>query len=326
MQAPIGDIVGILADNLALRKSVMPISARQATAWAKGLDIPRSGDRILYTGHMYQLIPSIGAMQKQVEMVRNSWLVKTMWIGRIVNKFINTSWFMARADARKQELYNRRLRNIAMLLQKAGVKFGYLYGDEVYAGALVCDLGGKDVFESHARRVYAVLKAQGVKSVITVDPHSTDMLREVYPKLIKGYDLEVKSYLEVLTESGLSACRKLDKKVALHDSCVYARYVDVLDEPRKLLSDAGVTVEQPEQSRKFTQCCGGPVEALYPDKARKFADERLAQLKTTGCGEIVAMCPICLQNLESAAKDNGVTVRDISECLAEAYCGDTRIS
>lgn len=320
MQTPIGDIVGILADNLALRKSVMPISARRATAWAKGLNLPRGGERILYTGHMYQLIPSIGAMQKQVEMVRNSWLVKTMWMGRLANKFVNTSWFMGRADARKQELYNRRLRNIALLLREANIQFGYLYEKELYAGALVSDLGAKDVFAAHARRVYAVLKAQGAQYVITVDPHSTDMLRDVYPKVIEGYDLEVKSYLEVLAEADLPACRGLGRTLALHDSCVYARYVDVIDEPRRLLAKAGATVVEPEQTGKLTQCCGGPVEALYPEKARKFAEERLGQLTASGCREVVAMCPICLQNLENVAEAKGVAVRDISECLAEAYC------
>jgi len=230
---------------------------------------------------------------------------------------------MARADARKQELYNRRLRNIAVLLKRAGIEFGYLYGEELYAGALVCDLGARSVFEAHARKVYAALKARGVKSVITVDPHSTDMLRDVYPKIIEGYDLEVKSYLEVLAESRLTFDRKPGTTVVIHDSCVYARYVDVVDEPRKLLAGAGIGVEQPGQSGKLTQCCGGPVEALFPEKARKFAEERLAQLKATGCREIVAMCPICLQNLESVADTNGVSVRDISECLVEALGCET---
>ncbi len=331
MQLSIGDIIAILSDNLGLRKSVMPIGARKATAWAKGLNIPRGGERIFYTGQMYQLMPSIGAMQHQMETVNGllakaPWLMKFVAMGRTVNRFVNTSWFMTLADGimsggkNTQAVYDRRLRNIARLLQKAGVKFGYLYENEMYAGALVCDLGGKDTFEAHARRVYASLKAAGVKSVITADPHTTDMLRDVYPKLIEGYDLEVKSYLEVLAEASMPVRKKLDRPLALHDSCVYARYVNVIDPPRTLLANAGGEVAEPEQSGKFTQCCGGPIEALYPEKAKKFAEERLAQLKTTGCKEVVAMCPICLQNLEHAAGNNGTTVRDISEYLAEAYC------
>ncbi|MCK5861577.1 MAG: (Fe-S)-binding protein [Candidatus Hydrogenedentes bacterium] len=322
MNQSIGDIVGILADNLALRKSVMPLSAKQSTAWAKGLNIPHGGTCVLYTGHMYQLLPYISTMQKQTEMVRSTPLVHTFWIGRLINKFINTTWFMARADAKQKKIYNRRLRNIALLLRKANVDFGYLYGKELYAGALVSDLGGKDILEAHARRVYAMLKSEGVKSIITVDPHTTDMLKDMYATIIPDYDIEVKSYLEVLAEKDMIPCKKNEGELAIHDSCVYARYMNTIEQPRKLLANAGITVKEPAQTGKFTQCCGGPVEALYPEKARKFAKERLEQLKATGCKEAVAMCPICLQNLEHAAETEDITIRDISECLYEAYCDD----
>ena len=40
------------------------------------------------------------------------------------------------------------------------------------------------------------------RRVITIDPHTTNMLRSVYPKLIPGYDIQVKTYLEVLAEKG----------------------------------------------------------------------------------------------------------------------------
>ncbi len=36
--------------------------------------------------------------------------------------------------------------------------------------------------------------------MITIDPHTTNMLRSVYPKLLPGYDVEIKTYLEVLAE------------------------------------------------------------------------------------------------------------------------------
>jgi hypothetical protein len=35
--------------------------------------------------------------------------------------------------------------------------------------------------------------------------------------------------------------------------------------------------------------------------------------------DVVTMCPICLFNLEKAAADRGVAVKDISECLLKAY-------
>ena len=59
MPLAVRDVVGILADNLRLRGSVLPIPTRRATAWARDLGIPRGGETVLYTGQMYQLIPYI---------------------------------------------------------------------------------------------------------------------------------------------------------------------------------------------------------------------------------------------------------------------------
>jgi len=67
----------------------------------------------------------------------------------------------------------------------------------------------------------------------------------------------------------------------------------------------------------MTFCCGGPIEALFPGKARSIAEQRLAQL-TASAPDVVTMCPICLVNLQGAAA-NGASVQDISVYLSEAY-------
>ena len=56
MALPKKDILGILMDNLALRRSVLPLSHKAVTQWAAGLNIPRGGQTVLYTGHMYQIM------------------------------------------------------------------------------------------------------------------------------------------------------------------------------------------------------------------------------------------------------------------------------
>ena len=49
MSLPIRDVVGILGDNLRLRGSVLPISAKNATRWTRGLELaPRWRDRALH--------------------------------------------------------------------------------------------------------------------------------------------------------------------------------------------------------------------------------------------------------------------------------------
>lgn len=318
MPLPTGDVIGILADNLRLRRSVLPISKGKATAWAHGLGLPRGGETVLYTGMMYQLIPYIEGLVKMEKRIGDSFLAKYTGLGRRMNRLVNLSAFMARPSARLRDEYNRVPVEVAALLKKAGVEFGYLYEDDLYSGALAHDLGADEAVAAHARKVYATLKKHGVKNLITIDPHTTNMLRSVYPKLIPDYDIQVKSYLEVLVEANPAAAKTLDGEIVIHDPCVFARYEGVVEEPRTLLAATGISVREPERSGRMTWCCGGPVEALYPDKAAANAAKRVEQLREAGT-EIVTMCPMCLVNLGNAAPDGGVTFTDISRYLYRAF-------
>ena len=320
MSMPAANILGILADNLRKRKSVVSLSSRKTTAWARGLDIPMGGETVIYTGHMYQLMPSISAMEKKMRRIEGSWISHYFGVGRVINKVVDLTPFLARAGAEDTRMYNNILRDIVRLLRAADIPFGYLYDQELYSGALLYDEGVDAVFEMHALRVHNMFKKHGVKRVITVDPHTTNILRDVYPTVIKGFDLEVKSYLEVLAQMPLKPVENLAMPVVIHDSCVYARYEGIIDEPRRLLASAGVEFTEPEYSRALTYCCGGPVESLFPSKARTVADNRVKQLAKAG-KHVAAMCPICLLNLKEAARGQDIEVHDVSEYLVAAVCG-----
>lgn len=329
MPLPTGDVIGILADNLRLRESVLPISKRSVTRWARGLDLPRGGETVLYTGMMYQLIPYIEGLVKAEVRLGDSILARFTGLARIINKVINVSTFMVWAPAKLKAVHNQVPINVARLLNQAGVEFGYLYEDDLYSGALAHDLGADEAVAEHARKVYAVLKKRGVKTLITIDPHTTNMMRSVYPKLIPGYDIRVKTYLEILTEKGpeigggAAAGRgtapqtRLSGEAVIHDSCVFARYEGIVDEPRALLAAAGMTIKEPEKTGRMTWCCGGPVESLYPAKARANAERRVEQLAAVS-SEVVTMCPMCFINLSGAAPE-GVTFNDISHYLCRAF-------
>jgi len=323
MSLPKKAVLGILTDNLSRRRSVLPLSRNVATEWARGLDIPRGGKTVLYTGHMYQLIPFIGAMADQMKAFEDSWVTSLMDYGRLVNKVINISSFMTRAKNEERQAQNRTLRSIAMLLRESGVQFGYLYDEELYSGALVYDQGVDKVFLSHARVVQKMLADHGVKKAITVDPHTTNMLRHVYPEVLDGFGLEVQSYLEVLVERNSEIKQQLDGRVIVHDSCVYARHEGIIEQPRDMLKRTGLTVESPELSGSLTHCCGGPIESLFPKKAHAIAEKRIEQLAATG-DNIVTMCPICLVNLKHAAGEDNIKIKDISEYFAEAFFGVSR--
>jgi hypothetical protein len=316
MPLPTATVLGILDDNLARRGSVLPLSNRKATRWARGLGIPRGGETVLYTGHMYQLIPAIDTMAGLLARFENSRLNRLFGLGRALNRVFSVTFFLQLLVPRKKRReYDAMLRNIATLLQEAGVSFGYLYGDDMYSGTLAYDEGLDDAFALHARRVAEAFRRNGVERVITVDPHTTHMLREVFPRFVPGFAPQVRSYLEVLAECVPGRPSVPNGQVVIHDSCVYARYEGIIEQPRVLLRRAGLAVGEPALSGAATHCCGGPVEVLFPGEAHRIALERVAQLTRAG-RRITTMCPICLVNLRKAAGSRA-EILDISQVLAD---------
>ena len=318
MPIPIKDTLGMLGDNLARRASVLPISRRRATAWARGLGIPARGPTVLYTGQMYQLVPAINAMTARLSKMEDSWMASYFGVARRLNRYVNLAGVLARGDAKEIREYTESVRNIARLLQTAGVDFGYVYDVDLYAGALAHDEGLDSALRRHARHVYEGLEAHGIREVITIDPHTTNLLRTVYPKLIPGYALTVRSYLEVLAERGPSPARSIDVDVTVHDSCLYARTEGVAQQPRDLLTRGGVRIHETELSGRATQCCGGPIEMLFPTRSNEVAAKRVEQLARTS-DKVVTLCPLCLANLRRVAPD-GLEITDVSSYLARAYC------
>jgi hypothetical protein len=318
MPLPISSTLGILSDNMRKRKSALPLSRRATSAWARGLNIPHGGETVLYTGQMWQMVPAINAMSRQLgkyENARSAWL---FGFARSMNRLVNLTPLLARTNPKDRRAYNERLRNIARLLRAAGIEFGYLYEKDLYTGALAHDEGLDRAFVRHAEYVSRTLRESGVKEVITVDPHTTNMLRSVYPKLVPGFDIKVRSYLEVLAERKPKAVRQLGQEATIHDSCVYARYEGVLEQPRQLLAAGGVTLVEPEMSGRLTFCCGGPLETLFPGKSAEIAKKRIEQLSACS-SKVVTACPLCLANLNRVVPA-GVEVQDISDYLVRAYC------
>jgi len=312
---PTRQVLGILADNLLRRGSVLPLSRKGSTGWAEGLGIPFGGKTVLYTGLMYQLMPSMIALGRLLSRLEDSPAVRLMGVGRVLNRYLDASRFISVLVNREdQRAFDDLLRKVTLLLRETGVEFGYLYEWELYAGALAHDQGLCATFRTQAERVRALLRRNGVRQVITVDPHTTHVLRSVYPRLLGEGRVEVRSYLEVLAEGRIGPSAPLEGALTIHDSCVYARHEHVMEEPRFPLREAGIQVLEPEFSGKMTFCCGGPIESLFPSKAREIAHRRMDQLRTVH-DRVVTMCPICLVNLREAAQDRDMVVADISTWL-----------
>lgn len=286
--------------------------------WAYKLGIPRGGDTVIYTGALYQLLPYIRALASYLSKLEETAGV-TVFL-RVARK-LGLEDVLARTIARVSEEDIRRqyeiLERIALLLRRAGVDYGYLYEDDVYPGTVLYLLGLEDELRDYAREVYGRLKALNVKMLITVDPHTTHLMKHVYREMVEGYDIQVKSYVEVLAERELTPIRNVNSTIVIHDPCYYARYLNVVEEPRKLLRRGGLIVKDVARSGRLTSCCGGPLEFITPRLAESITRLRLEELKSAG-ENIVTLCPICYLRF-SIAGNGSVSISDLADYLYTIY-------
>ncbi len=318
MPLPLRDLVELVIEYH--RKYRLPVPAPRDVVykWAYKLGIPRGGDTVIYTGALYQLIPYIrvfvdhlSRLEEVVGVTALLKLVRRLGIEEALTSLVTR---VSEEDVRKQY---EILEKIALLLRKAGVNYGYLYEDDIYPGTVLYLLGLESELRSYAKEVYERLKFLGVKTLITLDPHTTHLMKYVYREIVDGYDIRVRSYIEVLGERLLSPVRKINVTTTIHDPCYYARYLGLVDEPRKLLEMGGVTIEEASRGKRFTSCCGGPIEFIAPHLAESITRHRLEELEAVS-KNIVTLCPICHLRF-SMLRSEDTTIVDIVDYLYAIY-------
>lgn len=321
MPLPIKDVLDVIVGNTLKRGTPISIPDEAANGWAGELHIPKGGETILYTSILYQMVPYAMASTKFLEELESGAVGGVLLkLGRMVGSIFDISKLASRVSEEEISNQHEVLKSIARLLRGVNVDFGYLYEDEMYAGTLLYDLGRDEDFAKHAEKIAGIFRRHGVKKVITVDPHTTHILREIYPKFVDGFNLEVENYLEILAKKDPEPKKRLNTCVTIQDPCYYARYLGIIEEPRALLTKAGVEIKEPSRTKRLTFCCGGPIESLSPRLSKEVAALRVKDLRNA-CENCVTMCPFCYASLSKAGAGQ-INVRDISIYLYEAYGGE----
>lgn len=320
----VSSVLSQLADNLTRTGDPLGFKSVYWTDWARGLDLPRGGDTVLFTARMYQMLPYVSQTTGLVEQARP--FLSRKGFGKVINlgnRLAGETILRIKAVRSKniRDKGEKALRGIAAALSQLGHNVGYLYENEPYSGVLLHDLGLEDFVRPHAENVFKIFKDHGVKRVICVDPHTTYMLREVFPKCLPDYDLEVVHYLEVISLKSDSLA-KAAKAVppgdfVIHDPCVMARNLEMVEQSRTVAKALGLKLMEPTNNKKDTACCGGPIEYAFSDMSGKVSSIRIEELKAVA-GNIMVNCPICLLNLAKHENRPGLRVWDLGEILYES--------
>jgi Fe-S oxidoreductase len=279
--------------NLMKEYVPLPIDRAACARWAR--DLPRVGPTIIYTSYMYQL----GSVFKSYAK-----LLKRFSGVKFASRFASLGGLLVKPKREELERASMILNNVVALLKGAGVEVSYLYADEPYSGALLLELGLLDEFEEYGRKLFGFMGDRGVKRLVTVDPHTMNALLRLKERLRS--ELDVVNYLQLIRPTGGGG------SFAMHDSCLYSRYLGLGPSVRSVLRGAGVNLidDRMVTAQDTSTCCGAPVESVDEELSEQIAKDRAAKLLSVH-RDILVACPLCYQNLSPYIG----SIRDVAEVI-----------
>ncbi|QCP52111.1 DUF3483 domain-containing protein [Trinickia violacea] len=220
--------------------------------------------------------------------------------------------------------YQRTLRALVKVLNKAGVDYAVLGGSETDTGDVARRLGDEATFQRLAKRLIGTLDRLSFKQIVTADPHVMHSLRNEYRALGGRYPVQhhTSFIAELVAQGKLSpkaAAALRDKRVTYHDPCYLGRYNGETEAPRKLLKSIGIQVVEMERHGMRGRCCGGGGGAPLTDipGKQRIPDIRIADARAIGAEVVAVGCPNCTAMLEGVVGPRP-EVLDVAELVAGA--------
>jgi Fe-S oxidoreductase len=178
-----------------------------------------------------------------------------------------------------------------------------------------------DEFGEHAKKVAKLFREMKARKIIVTSPHALEAFRILYPQFVAGFDIETLHFTEALLSAKHTVPMALKDplEVTFHDPCHLARTLDMSEQPREIMSRIkNITLrEVPYANKRWTTCCGAPIETLLPTLSESVAARRSEELSSSGAGTALTMCAFCLANLRKAASGKNLRVMDFCELLCK---------
>jgi Fe-S oxidoreductase len=317
-----------LADNIITRQNILGVAKEQGARWARSLGLPDGGETVFFAGCGYQYSARLEVLMSLTRRVDKSVIgvELPMRFARFQKKLgLNLPEIYSRVLAGGPDGEAGPLEAAVMVLRYFGVQPGYLAEGEPCCGAPLYQAGLQEKFAQNARQAYDKLKAAGARQVIGIVPYCTNALARLFPLYVRGYDLEVRHFIQVVAERITTRRLKFPRKarVVYHDPCQMVRFLNLVDEPRRVLGAIeNIELVEPEWTRaEFATCCGGGggFEAVFPELSQMLGVNRARELLETGAEIIVTHCPGCILQLKAGLKGldaPGVEVLDLAEVIA----------
>ncbi len=216
-------------------------------------------------------------------------------------------------------------KNMARILNKAGVDYAFLPEDESCCGSEVITLGEEGLFEMTVEDNTEFLNEFSADRLVTLSPHCFTTYRTHFPDLKFPVVHYTQLMDELIQEGKLAWKGELPKKIVYHDPCYLGKQGGIYDEPRRILkSIPGVELIEFDRKRERSLCCeggGGKMWVESESRKERLADTRIKNAKELEADIVAAACPFCVLTLEDAMKGLGyeeeMRVAEIMELLGE---------
>ncbi len=206
------------------------------------------------------------------------------------------------------------------LLRSTGIKIASLGEMETCCGEPVRRLGEEGMFQELALANAELFKELEIKKLLVLCPHGLTVFKHEYPRVVKDWDIEVISHVELLSSLVREGKLKVEEKgeITFHDPCNLARFNGIIEEPREILRYVNGFREMSRHGKDTFCCGGGGANYWYHIGENIMAKDRIREALDSGARELVVACPFCYAMLNDAVKGlnlEGFRVREITELL-----------
>lgn len=226
-------------------------------------------------------------------------------------------------DPQKHRIAN----DICRLLEKCGIDYGVLGGDEKCCGDPARIMGQEMLFQQTAKEQVELLKQREFKVLLTGCPHCYNVLKHEYRQF--GGDFNVvhhSEYIRGLLRRGALKPLFGDRHTYVyHDPCYLGRYQKIYDPARDVIRTIPQSdMREMKNRRSKSLCCGAGGGHYFMDLKRgeRINNIRVKQAHAAGADTIVTACAFCMHMLQDSLKllnyDETMRVIDVASLTAES--------
>jgi Fe-S oxidoreductase len=188
--------------------------------------------------------------------------------------------------------------------------------------------GDVNTFRALARLNLERIKATGVKRIVSTCPECARTLSLDYPNLVEDHGLEVTHLSQFIRQQSQDSelnmdSKKLEGTATYQDACRLSRHLGIYDDPRALITGAGLDLVEMEHTCKASLCCGTTGWTSCGKVSKNIQVQRLREAKATGAELLITTCIKCQIHFKCAQQDPSleneidIAVRDLATVLAD---------